>query len=95
MEKVKNRKRTAGRNVYYQVISFVNNEGKEVTKTIKHLQETQRKLKSAEGMLRYHQEQNKPTNPSKRTLAKKKQRNRSRLVWNNGTYIKKLHGELK
>lgn len=95
MKKVGNRKTTKGRHVYYQVITYVTKEGNEVSKTIKHVQETSKKLKAAEGMVKFHELKNKPTKPSERTLSKKKQRNRKRLVWNKGTYIKSLHGELK
>ena len=94
LKKVGNRKNTKGRNVYYQVIEFLNDDKKPVSRTIKHIQETAKKIQAASLMLKFHELRNETSTASERTLKRKRQRTFGHVVWNNGTYIKAIHGEL-
>lgn len=97
MTKVKtNRKRTKGRNVYYQDV--FNEDGK-VIKTIKHVQESPTRIMIAEKLMQQQLDALPKGVCSEKTLRRKLERDHGVLIWKSrekGTYrgaVKDLWGE--
>lgn len=91
-----NRKATNGRKIYYQNI-FDKETGKRL-KTIKHIQESSKKLKYAEKFIEAtHRKMNQKVSFHPSTVAYRERKKQGTIIWNSGekgTYIRTIHGKL-